>query len=265
MNTTFKRSAATVMVWMLALLSGCGTVSNSNRQDIVTESDESDVAKRARLRLELAAGYFEQAKYTIALDEIKQSLSIQPGNVEALNLRGLIYMRMNDSALAEDSFRRALSLDPSNGSVLHNYGWFLCGASREKEAHDQFDRALKSTNYPNAGKTHMAQAMCYQKSGKANEALNAYLRAYELEPGNPIVGYNLGLIYYQLADYNRAQFQLRRINSSDLANQQTLWLGLKIENKLGNQLAVRHLAEQLMGKFPNTDEAGKWSRGQINE
>ena len=220
----------------------------------MTESDESDVAKRARLRLELAAGYFEQGKYTIALDEIKQSLSIQSSNAEALNLRGLIYMRMNDSALAEDSFRRALALESANGSVMHNYGWFLCGVSREKEAHEQFDRALKSANYLNASKTHMAQAMCYQKMGKTNEALNAYLRSYELEPGNPIVGYNLGLIYYQQADYNRAQFQLRRINAGDLANQQTLWLGIKIESKLGNQLAVRQLAEQLTSKFPNTED-----------
>ena len=33
-------------------------------------SEESDARKRARIRLELAAGYYQQRNYTIALDEL---------------------------------------------------------------------------------------------------------------------------------------------------------------------------------------------------
>ena len=111
-------------------ISGCANPPNVGgpavaRSDVITESDEPDVRRRARLRLELAAGYFEQGQTNVALDEIKQSLVTDPTFVDAHNLRGLVYMRLNNIPLAEDSFRRALALNPRDADVAHNYGWLL--------------------------------------------------------------------------------------------------------------------------------------------
>ena len=99
------------------MLAGCASQqgtsgASGNRGDIVTESDEPDQRRRARLRLELATGYFEQGQTNVALDEIKQALATDPTFVDAYNLRGLAYLRLNDIPLAEDSFRRALALNP---------------------------------------------------------------------------------------------------------------------------------------------------------
>ena len=44
----------------------------------MTASDEPDGRKRARIRLELAVGYFEQGQTAVALDELKQSLVADP-------------------------------------------------------------------------------------------------------------------------------------------------------------------------------------------
>ena len=67
------------------LLSGCvntrttttslDSASSSSGPQLVTESDESNARRRARLRMELAAGYFEHGQNTVALDEIKQAAS----------------------------------------------------------------------------------------------------------------------------------------------------------------------------------------------
>ena len=99
-----------------ALFSGCASKSDSgagaSQAEILTESDEPDTRKRARIRLELAVGYFEQGQTTVALDELKQSLSADPNFSDAHNLRGLIYMRLNDPRLAEESFKRALVINP---------------------------------------------------------------------------------------------------------------------------------------------------------
>ena len=60
-------------------LAGCATSSgtdwpNAQRSggDIMTASDEPETRKRARIRLELALGYFEQGQTAVALDELKQ-------------------------------------------------------------------------------------------------------------------------------------------------------------------------------------------------
>jgi len=126
-----------VACWAAVLLAGCtGGLPRTppgvsgNQSDLMTASDETEQHRRARLRLELASAYFEQGQIKVALDEIKQSLVIDPAFVEAYNLRGLVYMRLNEMPLAEDSFRRAQNLNPQDASVAHNYGWLLCQQAR---------------------------------------------------------------------------------------------------------------------------------------
>jgi len=124
-------------------LAGCATNANSMgaNSDLVTESDEPEGRKRARLRLELAVAYFDKGQTTDALDHLKQSIAADPTLFEAYNLRGLIYMRLNDLALADESFRRALAINPKAASVQHNYGWMLCQQSRYPDAMQMFGNA----------------------------------------------------------------------------------------------------------------------------
>ena len=77
---------------------------SSMNSDRVTESDEPEARKRARLRLELAVAYFDKGQTTDALDHLKQSIAADPNLFEAYNMRGLIYMRLNDLPLAEGAF-----------------------------------------------------------------------------------------------------------------------------------------------------------------
>ena len=111
----------------IAALQGCAANNaaalRESEADLVTPSDESEARRRARIRLELAANYFELGQTAVALDEVKQSLAADPSYADALNLRGLIFMRLNDLAQADDSFRRALALRGNDANLLHNYGW----------------------------------------------------------------------------------------------------------------------------------------------
>ena len=50
--------------------SAAANAATGGRRDLVTESDESDSARRARIRTELAAAYFGQGQYVTALDEV---------------------------------------------------------------------------------------------------------------------------------------------------------------------------------------------------
>src|SRR5690606_26807246 len=113
----------------------------------VTESDEPETRKRARIRLELASNYFEQGQTNVALDEIKQSIAADPTYTKAYVLRGLVFMQMNENRLAEESFQRAIQLNPRDPDALHNYGWFVCQQGKHAQAIDLFSRALASPVY----------------------------------------------------------------------------------------------------------------------
>jgi type IV pilus assembly protein PilF len=233
--------------------------------DIVTDSDEPDIRRRARIRLELAVGYFEQGQTTVALDELKQSLAADPNFSDAYNLRGLIYMRLNDPRLAEESFNRAKSINPRDGGTMHNLGWFLCQQGRYPESMQNFAQALANPLYGGRAKTWMAQGLCQVKAGQPADGEQSLFRSYELDAGNPITGYNLALLLYQRADDIRAQFYVRRINNSEFANAETLWLGIKVERRLNNPDAVQQLAAQLKKRYGQSRELATYERGAFNE
>ena len=256
--------------WGAVLLAGCAnqqslTQASSNRSDLITESDETDQQRRARLRVELATGYFEQGQTKVALDEIKQALATDPSFVNAYNLRGLVYMRLNDIPLAEDSFRRALALNSRDANVAHNYGWLLCQQTRYAESFKLFAQAAANPTYTDKAKTLMALGVCQVRAGQTSEAEQSLMHSYELDAGNPVTAYNLSQLLYTRGDLTRAQFYIRRLNNTELANAQTLWLGIKTERKLNNQEAVVQLASQLRKRFAQSPEAAAYEKGAFNE
>jgi len=259
--------------WLVVMLVGCANQpggpgaagASSGRSDIVTESDEPEGRRRARLRLELASGYFEQGQTNVALDEIKQSLLADPTFGDAYNLRGLVYMRLNDTSMAEDSFRRALAVNARDSDAAHNYGWLMCQQGRYNDALRLFGQAATNPNYGGLAKTLMMQGICQVRAGQRAEAEQSLMRSYELNAGNPITGYNLANLLYERGELTRAQFYIRRINNSDLANAESLWLGIKTEQKLNNRQAVLQLGEQLKKRFGQSREAAAYEKGAFNE
>lgn len=256
---------------LLALVmstSGCAAgaaSSTSTSAEPVTESDEPESRKRARLRLELASGYFENGQTSVALDEIKQSLAADPAYGPAYVLRGLVYMRLNDSRLAEDSFKRALQINPRDPDALHNYGWFACQQGRHREAVDLLTRALASPVYGGQAKTLMAKGVCQIRMGQLSEAESSFARSYELDAANPITGYNLASLLFRRGEFSRAQFYIRRLNNSELANAETLWLGIKVEHRLRNTEVEQQLAQQLSRRYPKSREWASYQRGAFDE
>lgn len=257
-----------LVILLLGCLAGCAggpRGADAAPKDLVTDSDESEPRRRNRIRLELALGYFEQGKTTIALDEVKQALQQDPAFVDAYNLRGLIYMRLNDQRLAEESFRKGVEIDPRDGGVLHNLGWLLCQNRRYAESDALFLRALATPGYPDAAKTLLTQGICQIRAGQAAEAEATLGRAYAQDPGNPVTGYNLAQLLLARGDLNRAQFYIRRVNNGDFANAESLWLGIKIERRMGNTDAMRQLADTLNRRFASSREIQLYEKGAFNE
>jgi len=250
---------------LLGLVACSGVPTRSDKSDLVTASDETESRKRARIRLELALNYFNEGKTTIALDEVKQSIAVDASLYEAHSLRGLIYMRLNELSLADDSFRQALALNPKAADVQHNYGLLLCQQGRMAAAGDMFSAALANPAYEDRAKTWMIQGLCQAKAGQPEAAEASLLKAYQLDPGNPVVAYNLGLQFYKRGELVQAQRYLARLNSSDLANAESLWLGAKVAHKLGDAQSLQVLERTLSQRFPSSRELLWMERRSFNE
>jgi type IV pilus assembly protein PilF len=247
------------------LLAGCATPPPP-QQDIRTASDMTSADRLARVRLELASGYFSRGQNETALDEVKQAIAARPDLAEAYSLRGLIYASMGELTLAEQSFERGLQLNPRDADAMHNYGWFLCQQRRFADADQQFDRALAVPQYRDVPRSLLAKGVCQARDQRWAEAEKTLTRSYEMDPANPATSYSLGEVLVQLREYERARFYLRRVNAQPAtSNAQSLWLAARIEHELGNPAGARDLGEQLQRRYPRSPEAGKFDRGQWND
>lgn len=250
----------------VSLLTGCGSAPGRGGQDdLPTSSDQTDSQKRARIRLQLAVGYYEQRQMPVALDEIKQALLADPNFADAYSVRALIYMDMGENKLAEDNFQQALRLAPGNPDFSNNYGWFLCQTGRERQAMQYFDAALKNRGYQSPEKALNNAGICSLRLKDKAAAEKYFSQAFQFDPGNPSTNANLAKIYYDQGDYERARFYVGRVMKAEVMTADVLWLAIKIERKLGDRAAEMSLATQLRRRHPGSAEFAAYQRGAFNE
>lgn len=262
-----------VVLWLaiavMLALGGCAGVgavrSASGAADLPTESDKTPDQKRALLRLELAGGYFSKGQNLVALDEVKQAIALDPNSADAYSVRGLIYARMDQLEFAEDSFKRALAIAPQAAAIQHNYAVFLCQRGRMPEAENLFNKALAAPAYAERVKTMTMLGLCQIKAGASAEGRKTLMRAYEIDPANPLVGYNLALTMAESGEWVRTQFYVGRIHSAGIRTPESLWLAIKAEQRLGDASAMAQLGSQLLAQFPSSPQAQWYERKAFHE
>lgn len=242
---------------------GCttSTAVTSSELNANTSPENADTARRARIRMELAANYLQAGQAQVALGEVKQAIAAEPRNADAHNLHGLVLMALQDFAAAQASLNRSLALKPGDPHTLHNAGWLECLQGRYAQGISTLEQALKSPRYGEQSKTLLAQAMCYRQSGDLAAAEQNFVRAYELDAGNPMIAYHLADLIFKRQDAERARFYIRRLNNGEYANAESLWLGIRIERALGDSAAMQQLASQLQRRFPDSKEWQRYEQG----
>jgi type IV pilus assembly protein PilF len=266
-----RPSLAIAAIWaVVAALWGCAAQQEQSAvpaaRERVTASDETATQRRARVRMDLATGYYSRGQLDTALDEVKLALAAQPDLPEAFSLRGLIYQSLGEDQLAEESFKHALRLNPRDPDTMHNYGWFLCQRQRLPEAQAQFQQAIATPRYPGLARSLMTQGICLARAGAWAEAERSLVRAYEVDPSNPVTAVNLADLLYRRGELERARFYVGRVNAvRELSSAQTLWLAARIENKMGNKRGAGDFGRQLRARFPQAPETQLFERGRFDD
>jgi len=259
-----KMAGAAVMAACL-VLSGCATHpadESGLRTANPTTGDESSERARARIHTELAANYFGIGNVGVALEEVKEALRADRTYGPAHNVAGLIYAQLKEDSLAEESFRRALSINPSDSDALHNYGMFLCQRKQEKEAIRQFMLAVRNPLYTTPERSYVNAGVCARRGGDAAGAADYFLLALKIRPDLPQALYQMADLAYARGNYGEAKGYLGRLTQVVPANAETLWLGVRVERRLGDRNSEASYALQLRNRFPNSREAQALIAGQ---
>jgi len=249
----------------LLLLTGCVSTGGSGQAELKTSSDMTEVQRRSSIRLQLAVGYYQERQWSVALDEVKQALEIDPKNSDAYSVRAMIYMELGETSLAEDNFKRAMSLSPNNPDLSNNYGWFLCQNGQEVKSIPYFEAAINNKAYQSPIKAMNNAGFCSLKM-KDNMAAERYLSlAFRLDASNQVTNTNMAKLYLSRNDLERARFHISRVPRSDAMMADTLWVAIKIERKAGDRSAESVYASQLRRMYPSSQEYSAYQRGAFDE
>jgi type IV pilus assembly protein PilF len=265
MRKVLKGIGMAAVTTAVVLLAGCATNPSMDSQEFKTSSDQTDNQKRAEIRLQLAIGYYQQRQMEVALAEVKQALQADPNFADAHSVRGLIYMDMGQNKLADESFQQAIRLSPNNPDFNNNYGWFLCQTGKERQAIGYFETAIKNPAYQSPAKALSNAGACSMKMNDPVTAERFLSEAFKYDPVNPATNTHLAKLYFDRRDYERARFYVSRATKVDAVSPDALWLGIRIERKLGDRASEASLATQLRRRHPNSVEYAAYQRGAFDE
>jgi type IV pilus assembly protein PilF len=232
------------------------------RPDRDTSGGEADTRMRARVHTELAAGYYELGNMSVALEEANIALRADSQYSPAYNVAGLIYSALKEDRLAEQNFQQAVRINPQDSDANNNYGWFLCQRKREAEALKYFDAALRNPLYQFPDRTYVNAGLCARQQGDLAAAAQYFQNALKMRPSQPQALYQVADIAYTRGDLATAKFHIDRLNQVSQPNAEVLWLGLRIERKLGDRNSEESYAHRLRSNFPDSREARALLAGQ---
>jgi len=218
----------------------------------------------AKVHTELAALYYENAQYAIALEEIETAMKAVRRYAPALTMRALVHMALREDKEAESDFQLSLKFDPSSSETHNNYGWFLCQRGREKESLAEFTEALKNPLYATPEKALVNAAICSRKSGNDAAAEDYYRRTLIVRPG--ALDAHLGLAELSLDHGDAIGAKSHYLQYEKMANElpsaANLWLAVRIERRLGNAAGAESYGAQLRKRYPEARETQLMLYGQ---
>jgi type IV pilus assembly protein PilF len=235
--------------------SGCTTNETGKGLPQPRQSNEqADLTRRAAIRTELAANYFQQGNYQVAIAEAEEAIRVLPSYAPAFGMLGLIYMQLKEVDKADGHFQRASTLAPNDSEISVNRGWFLCQTGRERESIDFFLRATRDPLYRTPATPYQNAGVCSLRLSKDGDAEDYFKKALAIDGNNVVSLFNLSEVYLRRKDLTRAKAYSDQLLESYAPTSQTLWLAIRIAKRAGDNDNLNNLVTQLRRRFQDSAE-----------
>lgn len=247
---TIKKFCCTVVITGSLLLGGCTTTE--------TQRSEEDLKESAVINARLGLAYMQQGNFEIALEKLEKAIEQDPEQAIAHHYLAELYRQLNSPDDAKKHYQTALKLTPRDHTLHNNYGVFLCNQGDYDGAEKGFLMAVQTAPVHTPRFSFYENlAQCLLRKPDLEKAEQYFRTALDVNPNLPVSLYQMARISYDQGEYLRARAFYQRFTESSAHNAESLWLGYRIERKLGDLRAAAELARQLKINHPLTDEARK--------
>ena len=253
-------------------LTGCTTTRQVTTQT-VTASDPSRWEKNpeeiARIRTAIAAEYIRGGKLDDAKRQLESALKSYPKSAEANDMMGVLLQQEGsprNMQKAEAYFKNAIALNPDFSQANNNYGVYLAQLSRNQEAIAQFQIAGSALGYDGRASASENLGRTALKVKNKPLAIQSFIKA--LDANRQSIVARTELIDILLADGKFLEAQalyndlVKIIGQSNL-DPRTLSQGIRLAKLANNPLEMQKLAQQLLDRYPLSDEAKQIRSGLL--
>lgn len=235
---------------VLILLSAC--ISNTTG---APEPQKAAPEVSANRFFELGVQYYRKGSYTLARDRLITALEYNPKLAIAHSTLALTYVELEVPRLAKEHFELAVKYGPKNFDVRNAYAVYLCQRKEFDAARIQFDLAIAVYENDNAEVMMTNAGVCM--ASKPDYALaETYFRAAITRKASYSEALlQLSSLKRKMGENLHARAFLQRYLITNPASAPVLFLGIEIENDLGDQRAATDYSNQLLRDFPASAEA----------
>jgi len=233
------------------VLSGC-VQTTTVTGGVEPDADQGDAAE---LNYQLGARYYRQGSYELARDRLLKSIELSPKNAVAHYTLALTYEALGNQRLATESYEQSVRIAPRDFQVLNAYAVFLCKRRDFDGAKRYFDRAaaIKTNDYAEITLTNAGVCMMQKPDHVAAE--DYFRQALELKSTYGEALLQMAVLKHTVGSDMNARAFLQRYLSTNPASPDVLYLGVLIEDKLGDDRAKTEYSNQLLRDYPTSPEA----------
>ncbi len=218
----------------------------------VNRNNNSEIALT---NLQLGIGYMREGQYEKALEKLNRAKQAEPDYAPVYNALGVLYQSMGVFDVAEENFKTAIRLNPGDSSALNNYGLLLCQSQRYEEADDAFMMAANNPLYTTPEFAYNNAGACALEHGQDDLAKSYLVEALNRNSKLGSALLQMSELEYDQGNHNAARKYLERYLELYKHTAKSLWLGIRIEEALGDEDAVSSYALLLRNQFSESEEA----------
>ena len=247
MNISRRAPGWLATVMLCALQAGCAS---QPQQDGRTTT----ASQIASVNTQLGLGYLRTGQLDLAWERLNTALEADPDFATAHNGMALVYDKRGEPDKAEKHFERALALNPTDSAAQINYGVFLCEHGRIDEGEQYFLMAVENPRYDKPAMAYTNAGLCKLRADDSAKAESYFRAALRADPRFPVALLNMAELSYEKREYLGARAYMQRYEQVTKHNSRSLWLGIRIEERLGDKDAVSSLAMLLKANYPDSPE-----------
>ena len=239
------------LLLLVSLLAGCATGGGSDTTGNLGIDKRDSPAK---IYVEMGIAYMRDGQDAVALKKLKKAIEVDSENAEAYNVIAILYERLGEVGLAEENYNRAAKLAPRDPYIRNARGSFFCKRDRYDDAEKEFQLALANPLYPTPWVALSNAGLCAERAGKKDLAETYYRKALSANQRYAPALFQMAQLSFDTHKDMSARAYLERFHSEAPASAASLWLGVRIEQRLGDRNKAVEYKRRLLKEFPDAPE-----------